>query len=138
VPLWGISHFGVNNTVNSQQQSMSYDITGALLYNIVSDRISGSKFMVLDYENSVVYRKKFKKEGRELELAYNALYGNNTSSYHQEQFRQGSKNAYSGSNSENPGKKENEINFVSLNYTELLSEKVAIETGLRTTLIEYY
>ncbi|MEI7629315.1 MAG: outer membrane beta-barrel family protein [Bacteroidota bacterium] len=130
----GFSHFGTNNSGISHQQSLSYDNSGILLSHIYSDRISGSKFNVLDFENSAVYRKKFKKEGRELELAYNATYGNNTSSYHQEQFHPGTSNAYSGSNSENPGK-ENEINF-ELNYTEPISEKVVIETGLRTTLID--
>jgi hypothetical protein len=130
----GFSHFGTNNSGTSHQQSMSYDYTGTLLGNILSDRISGSKFNILDFENSAVYRKKLKKEGRELELAYNATYGNNTSSYHQEQFYPGSGHAFSGSNSENPGK-ENEINF-ELNYTDPISEKVAIETGLRTTLID--
>ncbi len=130
----GFSHFAVNNSGSSHQQSMSYDNSGLLLSNTLSNRISGSKFNVLDFENSAVYRKKFKKEGRELELTYNATFGNNTSSYHQEQFHQGSSNAFSGSNSENPGK-ENEINF-ELNYTEPVSEKVAIETGLRTTLID--
>jgi outer membrane receptor protein involved in Fe transport len=130
----GFSHFGTNNSGTSNQQSLSYDNSGILLSHILSDRISGSKFNVLDFENSAVYRKKFKKEGRELELAYNATYGNNTSSYHQEQFHPGTSNAFSGSNSENPGK-ENEINF-ELNYTEPVSEKVVIETGLRTTLID--
>jgi hypothetical protein len=130
----GFSHFGTNNAGTSHQQSMSYDNSGLLLSNSLSDRISGSKFNVLDFENSAIYRKKFKKEGRELELAYEATYGNNTSSYHQEQFHVGNSNAFSGSNSENPGK-ENEINF-ELNYTEPVSEKVAIETGLRTTLID--
>jgi ferric enterobactin receptor len=130
----GFSHFGTNNSGISHQQSLSYDNSGILLSHIYSDRISGSKFNVLDFENSAVYRKKFKKEGRELELAYNATYGNNTISYHQEQFHPGTSNAYSGSNSENPGK-ENEINF-ELNYTEPISEKVVIETGLRTTLID--
>jgi outer membrane receptor protein involved in Fe transport len=131
---FGISHFGTNNAGLSHQQSMSYDYIGTMLSNVLSDRISGSKFNVLDFEYSAVYRKKFKKEGRELELAYNATYGNNTSSYHQEQFHPGTTNAFAGSNSENPGK-ENETNF-ELNYTEPISEKVVIETGLRTTLID--
>jgi outer membrane receptor protein involved in Fe transport len=130
----GFSHFGINNAGTSHQQSLSYNGSGNLLSTFLSDRLSGSKFNVLDFENSVVYRKKFKKEGRELELAYDATYGNNTSSYHQEQYHPGISNAFSGSNSENPGK-ENEINF-ELNYTEPISEKVAIETGLRTTLID--
>jgi outer membrane receptor protein involved in Fe transport len=130
----GFSHFAVNNAGTSQQQSMSYNNSGLMLSKILSDRISGSKFNILDFENSANYRKKFKKEGRELELAYNATYGNNTSSYHQEQFYTGSSSAFSGSNSENPGK-ENEINF-ELNYTEPVSEKVVIEMGLRTTLID--
>jgi len=105
-----------------------------MLTNSLTDRLSGSKLQVLDFENSAVYRKKFKKEGRELELAYEATYGNNTSSYHQEQFHIGANSAYAGSNSTNPGK-ENEINF-ELNYTEPISEKLSIETGLRTTLID--
>ncbi|MEI8073688.1 MAG: outer membrane beta-barrel family protein, partial [Bacteroidota bacterium] len=130
----GFNHFGTNNAGISHQQSMSYDISGMMLSNFLSDRLSGSKFNVLDFENSAVYRKKFKKEGRELELAYNATFGNNTSSYHQEQYHPGISNAFSGSNSENPGK-ENEINF-ELNYTEPINDKVRIETGLRTTLID--
>jgi outer membrane receptor protein involved in Fe transport len=130
----GFNHFGTNNAGISHQQSMSYNAGGNLLSTFLSDRLSGSKFNVLDFENSAVYRKKFKKEGRELELAYNATFGNNTSSYHQEQYHPGISNAFSGSNSENPGK-ENEINF-ELNYTEPINDKVRIETGLRTTLID--
>lgn len=130
----GFSHFGTNNTGISHQQSLSYNPAGNLFSTTLSDRLSGSKLNVLDFENSALYRKKFKKDGRELELAYNATYGNNTSSYHQEQYHIGTNNPFSGSNSENPGK-ENEINF-ELNYTEPISEKVAIETGIRTTLID--
>lgn len=130
----GFSHFGTNNAGLSHQQSLSYNGSGNLLSTFLSDRLSGSKFNVLDFENSAIYRKKFKKEGRELELSYNATYGNNTSSYHQEQYHPGISNAFSGSNSENPGK-ENEINF-ELNFTEPISEKLAIETGVRTTLID--
>lgn len=130
----GFNHFGTNNSGISHQQSMSYNTSGTLLSNFLSDRLSGSKFSVLDFESSANYKKKFKKEGRELELAYNATYGNNTSSYDQEQFYIGNSKPYSGSNSSNPGK-ENEINF-ELNYVEPLSEKVLIETGLRTTLID--
>ncbi|MCX6206556.1 MAG: outer membrane beta-barrel family protein [Bacteroidetes bacterium] len=131
---FGFNHFGTNNSGISHQQSMSYNTSGILLSNFLSDRLSGSKFNVLDFESSATYKKKFKKEGRELELAYNATYGNNTSSYKQEQFYIGNSKPYGGSNSSNPGK-ENEINF-ELNYVEPLSEKVLIETGLRTTLID--
>ena len=130
----GFNHFAVNNTGISNQEAINFDATGNILADILSNRKSGSKFTVLDFENSANYRKKFKKEGRELELAYNATYGNNTSSYHQEQFLISSNTPYAGSNSINPGK-ENEINF-ELNYSEPIKEKVAIETGLRTTLID--
>jgi outer membrane receptor protein involved in Fe transport len=131
---FGMSHFGTNNSGISNQQSMTYDLSGMMLSNFLSDRLSGSKFSVLDFESSANYKKKFKKEGRELELAYYATYGNNTTSYHQEQFHIGNSTPFAGSNSINPGK-ENEINF-ELNYTEPISEKVLIETGLRTTMID--
>jgi len=91
---FGINHFGNNNNNQSHQQSINYDVLGNIINKTLTDRISGSNTNVFDYENSITYRKKFKQEGRELELAYNATYGNNTNGYHQEQFPVGISKAF--------------------------------------------
>ena len=84
------------------------------------------------FDNSASYKKKFKKEGQELEISYNGSFGKNTTSYNQLQYYTGNSRAFAGSNSLNPGK-ENEINFA-IDYVQLIAKDVALETGFKTTL----
>ncbi len=127
----GFNHFGAYNTGITNQNSIQYDTVGLLLNNTASTRNADNKFNFTDFENSLSYRKKFKKKGEELELAYNGSFGNNTTSYNQLQYYTGNSNAFAGSHSLNPGK-ENEVNL-ELNYVYPFKKDIELETGVRTT-----
>lgn len=128
----GFDHFGFNNLGNTNQQSILYDISGMELSNIATTRNADSKLNVTDFENSLSFKRKFKKDGEELEFSYGGSFGNNTTSYNQLQYYPGNNNAFAGSNSLNPGK-ENELNFA-VNYAYPLKKDVILETGFKTTL----
>lgn len=128
----GFDHFGAYSTGITNQNSIQYDTTGGLLLNnTASTRNADNRFNFTDFENSLSYRRKFKKKGEELELAYNGSFGNNTTSYNQLQYYTGNSSAFAGSHSLNPGK-ENETDL-ELNYVYPFKKDIELETGLRTT-----
>ena len=129
---FGFNHFGFANHGNTNQHSIDYNSFGNEIGNISSNRNANNQLRVTDFENSASYKKKFKKEGQELEISYNGSFGKNTTSYNQLQYYTGNSSAFAGSNSLNPGK-ENEINFA-IDYVQLIAKDVALETGFKTTL----
>jgi outer membrane receptor protein involved in Fe transport len=127
----GFNHFGFKNHGTTNQHSIVYDVNGSELSNTASNRNADNSLSVTDFENSMAFRKKFKKEGQELEIAYNGTFGKNTTAYTQQQFYTGNSNAFAGAYSTNPGK-ENEVNL-ELNYTHPITKSTVLETGFRTT-----
>ncbi len=128
---FGFNHFGFNNKGVTNQTSISYDASGNQLSNIVTNRNANNTLSVTDFENSIAYRKKFKKQGQELEIAYNGTFGKNTTSYNQQQYYPNNSDAFAGSYSTNPGK-ENEVN-IEVNYAYPLAKATLLETGFKTT-----
>ncbi|MEO7311126.1 MAG: TonB-dependent receptor [Chitinophagaceae bacterium] len=128
---FGFDHFGFNNSGTIYQRAVAYGTGGSELSNIATKRNADNKVSVTDFENSLSYKKNFKKEGQTLELAYSGSFGKNTTAYNQQQYYTGSTTAFAGANSINPGK-ENEVT-IELNYTHPLKNEALIETGLRTT-----
>jgi len=127
----GFNHFGLNNLGNTNQHSIVYNANGSELSNTASSRNADNMLSVTDFENSFTFRKKLKKEGQELEIAYNGTFGKNTTAYNQQQFYSGNSNAFAGAYSTNPGK-ENEVN-IEVNYAHPISKNTLLETGFRTT-----
>lgn len=128
---FGFDHFGFKNHGFTNQHSIQYNNSGSELSNIVTDRNADNALNVTDFENSIAYRKKFTKEGQELEIAYNGTFGRNTTSYNQQQYYTGNSSAFAGSYSTNPGK-EDEVN-IEVNYAYPLAKETLLETGFKTT-----
>ncbi|MFC4231387.1 TonB-dependent receptor domain-containing protein [Parasediminibacterium paludis] len=127
----GFNHFGFKNHGTTNQHSIVYDANGNELSNTASNRNADNSLSVTDFENSMAFRKQFKKEGQELEIAYDGTFGKNTTAYNQQQFYTGISSAFAGAYSTNPGK-ENEVNL-ELNYTHPITKSTVLETGFRTT-----
>jgi ferric enterobactin receptor len=125
----GYNQFYSRSTGQIDQEQFVKDITGTMLSDIYTLRYadSWSKFKSLDY--SLDYKKKFRKEGQELELLYSASNGRPNSEYSQTQTYKGDPIPYSGSASKNPGT-DNENN-ISLDYTQPVSANFLIETGVK-------
>lgn len=117
--------YGITN-----QQQLTKDYTGASLGNILSTRNSLSHSGSNNFDWQLNYKKKFKKEGQELDIAYNSVAGNPNAHYSQEQTYTGQPNPYTGSYSDNPGKdRETEIG---IDYAHPVTDEFLIETGLKT------
>src|SRR6202000_2260313 len=75
------------------------------------------------------YKKEFKKEGQELDVAVVTSNGRPNSGYVQTQSYAASNSPYTGMSGTNPGT-DNNIN-ISVDYTYPVSEKFIIETGVK-------
>ena len=126
------NHFANHGTGISIQQQITLDNLGMPVSDISNSRNSDSRSGTNEIEWSLNYKKKYKKEGQELEIQYNATYGIPHSSYLQSQIYKGQIAPYTGTTSNNPGK-DRETN-ISIDYTHPVTEKFAIETGLKTVM----
>ena len=123
------------NQFNSHNQGLinQEELIKDLLFNPISDlfstrySVSQSDFKSLDL--SLDYKRKFKKEGQELDFLFSSSMGRPDMHYTQTQTYQGSLSPYSGSSSLNPGTN-NEKNF-SVDYAQPVSENFIIETGAK-------
>jgi ferric enterobactin receptor len=127
----GLDHFGSASFGLTNERLVKYDVSGNQVSDMASLRNATNQLNVTDFENSLSYKKQFRKKGEELEFVYDASFGQNKTYYNQLQADL-SGNVFAGSNSLNPGK-ENEVNF-EFNYVRPLKNEIEIETGLRTTL----
>jgi outer membrane receptor protein involved in Fe transport len=127
---FGYNHFTNNNNGLTNQTSIQYDPLGTIISDINSNRNFTNKFYVNSFENSLSYKRKFKKENHELEFEYSGSFDGNNTFYDQLQYYPNNNNAFAGAHSLNPGK-ENEVNL-SLNYVQPINDKLFIETGLKT------
>jgi outer membrane receptor protein involved in Fe transport len=125
----GFNQFYNRNTGVINQEESLKDISGATLsdINTIRNADSWSRFKGLDY--SLEYKKKFSREGQELDILYNASNGRPNSEYSQTQTYKGEQIPYSGSASINPGT-DNE-NDISLDYAQPVSANFLLETGVK-------
>ncbi len=128
----GFDYFGNNTNGSSNRETITMDGSGNTMSDINDILVSTSNFHERSVETELGYKKKFRKDGEELELLYNASMGHNHSYYEQRQEGINPESIKKGSYGDNPGI-ENENNFA-LNYTNPFSEKVELETGLKTEL----
>ncbi len=128
----GFNHFGNNTSgITNQDQQTLFNSTN-LISDLSSIRNSSSYFRARSFDWSMDYKRKFKKEGRELEILYTSSYGNNTSYAMQQQDYFNDGYPPSGSISNNPGR-DHETD-ISADYTEPFGKGFTLETGLKTVL----
>ena len=125
----GFNQFTNRNKGLTNQESFITDYASNPLSDISTLRNSDSRFRIRSIDYSLDYKKKFKKEGQELEIAYNASNGTPYSNYVQSQSNAGEVIPFSGSSSTNPGK-DDEIN-ISVDYTQPITKNFIIETGAK-------
>ena len=116
--------------LTDQEQSVM-DYSSNPLSDIFTVRNSDSHFKIHSLDWNVDYKKKFKKEGQELDILYNASNGIPNSNYVQSQYYPGQSLPFAGSASTNPGT-DNETE-ISADYTQPVSESFQIETGVKMT-----
>ena len=127
----GYSHFDNNSSSVINEEQITKDVNNILLSDIFSLRNSDSRSRINSIDYSLDYKKKFKKEGEELEILYNASLGKPSSSYIQTQTYQDQTASYIGSTSNNPGT-DNE-NDISIDYSYPVNKSLLLETGVKTT-----
>ncbi len=121
------NYFGYDGVGSSTRQTIVSDASGNEVSNF-SDVINPSNhFHNLNYDWNATYKRKFKKEGQELEFSYNSSYGLNRNYYWQRENYINVDTSYSGNYGNNPTINQ-ETNF-ELNYTHPLPKDVIFETG---------
>lgn len=125
----GYNQFTNRNQGLTNQEELITDFSSNPQSDIFSIRNSDSRFKISSIDYSLDYKKKFKKEGQELDIAYNASNGKPYSRYIQSQSYAGQEIPFSGSSSINPGT-DNEIN-ISIDYAHPVTKNLIIETGVK-------
>ncbi|BAV05498.1 TonB-dependent receptor [Filimonas lacunae] len=127
---FGYSYFGNALGGITAQQQMTTDASANLLSTVNTTRYSNSRSHNNSFDWSAGYQKKLRKEGQELNVLYSASFGTPQNSYLLSQNYTGQPTPYTGSFSNNPGT-DHEHNL-SIDYTHPLSDKVSLETGVKT------
>jgi outer membrane receptor protein involved in Fe transport len=127
----GYNQFSNRNQGLTNQEQTIQDFSSNPISDIFTVRNSDNHFRISSIDWSFDYKKKFSKEGQELNIHYNASDGNPYSNYFQSQSYKGQSIPYSGSASTNPGK-DNETDF-SIDYAYPVNKNFLIETGAKTT-----
>ena len=126
----GYNQFGNSNRGVTNQEQLVMDYSSDPLSDVFTSRYSENRTRINSLDWNINYKKKFKKEGQELDILYNASDGNPYSNYIQSQTYAGQSVPYSGSSSTNPGK-DNESE-ISVDYTHPVTKNFLIETGAKT------
>lgn len=127
----GYNQFGNQNQGLTNQEQLVQDYSSNTLSDLFSVRNSDSRTKIHSFDWSLDYKKKFKTEGKELDILYNSSRGIPYSNYIQSQTYVGDPLPYSGSESTNPGT-DNETNF-SIDYADPVTKNILIETGAKMT-----
>ncbi|MBD1392682.1 outer membrane beta-barrel family protein [Mucilaginibacter glaciei] len=129
---FGFNHFGNHNYGLTSQQETQTSAAGAQLSQLLSNRISDSRFSANSQDFSLGYKKTFAKEGQELDILYNTSYSKNTVNYSQRQdYLTGSYPA-TGSIGSNPGN-DRQTN-ISVDYSHPFSKNFTLEGGAKAVL----
>lgn len=133
-----IGGFTYNNRTNTNKgttnrQSVLQDGSGTILSDVINEVIADNISNNNSYDWNLNYKRKFKKEGQELDLQYNSSVSENYSFYLQKQKYITPDSVFSGSQGKNPGS-DMQTN-ISLNYTHPVSEKLVFEGGLKIVLL---
>lgn len=127
----GYNQFGNQSSGLTSQDQLVEDYSGNSLSDMKAIRNSKSHTRISSVDWSLDYKKKFKKEGQELDILYNASDGRPNSSYTQTQTYAGQSIPFMGSSSSNPGKdRETDI---SIDYAHPVTKDFLIETGAKAS-----
>jgi ferric enterobactin receptor len=118
------SHTGISATNQSQ---ITKDISGNILSDIENSISGDNKFHFHNIDASLNYKKTFKKEDQELELAVNSSLGNRTSLNNNYQYLLPQNSLYYSTKAGNPGK-ENETE-IKADYTQPLKKNIILGVG---------
>jgi outer membrane receptor protein involved in Fe transport len=128
----GYDQFGNQSWGLTNQEQFVQDLFLIPISDIFTARNSVNHFKVSSLDWSLDYKKKFSREGQELDILYDASNGSPYSTYLQTQTIIGQPLPFSGSQSNNPGK-DNEFS-ISADYSHPVNKNFLIETGLKTTV----
>jgi ferric enterobactin receptor len=126
------NYFGNQKEGTTDQQQTTTDASGNNIATQDNARYSLSKFHISSLDWNLDYKKKFRREGQSLEIAYNSSFAMPVTSYEQSQTNVGESLPYTGSSSYNPGK--DQQTNISLDYAQPLAKDISLETGLKTSL----
>ena len=127
----GYDQFGNQNWGLTNQEELVRDVALNPVSDLLSGRNSVNHFKISSVDWSLDYKKKFSREGQELDILYDASSGKPYSNYIQTQTYTGQTIPYDGQQSINPGK---DVQFsISADYSHPVSKNFLIETGLKTT-----
>src|ERR1035437_5295239 len=128
----GYYQFGNTSSGLTNQDQLTKDFLANPVSDILTTRNSQSQSTISSMDWSLDYKKKFKKEGQELDIMYHASNGTPNSSYTQTQIYNGESLPYMGSTSTNPGTdRQTEI---SIDYSHPVSKNFTVETVVKTTI----
>ena len=124
------NHFNNQSIAFVNQEQLTQNTTAVPLTDVYSFRNSNSRFHNNNFDWNINYKKKFKKEGQELEILYDDSYGKPNSNYIQSQTYKGQPSPYTGSSSNNPGT--NRETEIAADYAHPVNDNFLIETGVKT------
>jgi ferric enterobactin receptor len=127
---FGYNQFSNQNTGVINLEELIKDFSDNTLSDIYSVRNSESHSRFTSFDWSLDYKKKFKKEGQELDILYNASHGDPYGNYLQTQSYTDQFKPYMGQSSINPGT--DDETEVSVDYTHPLSENFKVEAGVKS------
>ncbi|MDP9075827.1 MAG: TonB-dependent receptor [Bacteroidota bacterium] len=126
------NHFGNHGGGITNLDQSTFSTLTNITVDTLSRTNSNSRFSANSTDWSLSYKKTFSKEGQELDVLYNASYGNNVNNYSLEQDYITAGIAPTGSLSNNPGKdKETDI---AVDYTQPVAKDFTIETGAKAII----
>ncbi|HVN58109.1 MAG TPA: outer membrane beta-barrel family protein [Bacteroidales bacterium] len=127
----GFNQFQFRNSGITDLDQLTVDPGGNLLSDLKSFRNSDSWMRFRSLDASLEYKKKFRKEGQELDVLFNSTYGTPHSQYTLTQTYNGDSYPYMGSSSLNPGT-DREID-ISVDYSMPVKQSFTMETGVKST-----
>jgi outer membrane receptor protein involved in Fe transport len=125
---FGYNQFQYRNKGLTNQEELVSGLSGPES-DIFTLRNSDNHFRIGSFDYSLDYKKKFKKEGHELDILYTASDGRPFSRYIQSQSYEGQTIPFSGTSSTNPGT-DNETN-ISVDYSHPVNKNFLIESGAK-------
>lgn len=129
---FGYDEFGNKNNGRINQQNTISDQNGAEFFKEESNRTVATRFRVHSVELSADYRKKFKRERKELSFSAQYSTDDNHTSYLQMQRYLVSDSVFAGSSSANPGK--DHLATFMFDYATPLSKTFLLEMGLKAEI----
>ena len=125
------SHTGTSNT---NQPQITKDLNGNILSDIENSINSDNSFHFHNIDASLNYKKTFKKEDQELDLAVNSSFGNRNSVDNSYQFAMPQNSLYYSTKSKNPGT-ENETE-IKVDYTQPIKKNILLGLGSKLGLYD--